>query len=90
LPVRVKIVPSKFGPVRMVVCFSFDLENILLIVLVDWASTPLPTFEAAAWRVSWSLSGNVLAVSTGDNKVSLWKEKLAGGWENVKNVDEST
>jgi protein transport protein SEC13 len=57
---------------------------------VDWTSTVLPTFDAVAWRVSWSLSGNVLAVSTGDNKVTLWKEKLSGGWENIKSIDEST
>jgi protein transport protein SEC13 len=38
--------------------------------------------------VSWSLSGNVLAVSTGDNRISLWKEKLSGGWELTKTVDE--
>jgi len=44
--------------------------------------------EAVAWRVSWSLSGNVLAVSTGDNRVSLWKEKLSGGWECVKTMEE--
>ncbi|KAF2094572.1 Sec13 protein-like protein, partial [Rhizodiscina lignyota] len=53
----------------------------------DWQSTTL-NFEAVAWRVSWSLSGNVLAVSTGDNRVSLWKERLSGGWENVKNIEE--
>lgn len=45
-------------------------------------------FEAVAWRVSWSLSGNVLAVSTGDNRVSLWKEKLRGGWECIKTIEE--
>jgi hypothetical protein len=53
----------------------------------DWKSTELRV-DAAAWRVSWSLSGNVLAVSTGDNRVSLWKEKLSGGWECVKTIDE--
>jgi len=26
------------------------------------------------WRVSWSVMGNILAVSQGDQKVSLWKE----------------
>ncbi|KAH7040307.1 protein transporter sec-13 [Microdochium trichocladiopsis] len=45
-------------------------------------------FEAAVWRVSWSLSGNVLAVSGGDNKVSLWKENLRGEWECVKTMEE--
>jgi protein transport protein SEC13 len=45
-------------------------------------------FEAPVWRVSWSLSGNVLAVSGGDNKVSLWKENLRGEWECVKTIEE--
>ncbi|QDS74318.1 hypothetical protein FKW77_004089 [Venturia effusa] len=53
----------------------------------DWTAATL-TFDAVAWRVSWSLSGNVLAVSTGDNKVSLWKERLSGGWEKVKSIEE--
>lgn len=35
------------------------------------------------WRVSWSVSGNVLAVSSGDGKVSLWKENLKGAFEEV-------
>ncbi|KZZ96768.1 protein transport protein SEC13 [Moelleriella libera RCEF 2490] len=45
-------------------------------------------FDAAVWRVSWSLSGNVLAVSGADNKVSLWKENLRGEWECVKSIEE--
>lgn len=45
-------------------------------------------FEAAVWRVSWSLSGNVLAVSGADNKVSLWKENLRGEWECVKKIED--
>ncbi|KAI9751808.1 MAG: Intermediate filament protein [Chaenotheca gracillima] len=53
----------------------------------DWTSTTL-NFDAVVWRVSWSLSGNVLAVSGGDNKVSLWKESLKGGWECVKRIEE--
>ncbi|KAL8675961.1 MAG: hypothetical protein Q9186_007470 [Xanthomendoza sp. 1 TL-2023] len=53
----------------------------------EWKPTTL-NFEAVLWRVSWSLSGNVLAVSGGDNKVSLWKENLKGEWECVKTVEE--
>ncbi|KAL8903438.1 MAG: hypothetical protein Q9207_003927 [Kuettlingeria erythrocarpa] len=53
----------------------------------EWKSTVL-TFEAVLWRVSWSLSGNVLAVSGGDNKVSLWKENLKGEWDCVKWIEE--
>ncbi|KAL8712288.1 MAG: hypothetical protein Q9220_003439 [cf. Caloplaca sp. 1 TL-2023] len=53
----------------------------------EWKSTVL-NFDAVLWRVSWSLSGNVLAVSGGDNKVSLWKESLKGEWDCVKTIEE--
>ncbi|KAI9673799.1 MAG: GTPase-activating protein S13 [Trizodia sp. TS-e1964] len=61
-----------------------------------WTSDPVQPewkfevleFDTVVWRVSWSLSGNVLAVSGGDNKVSLWKENLKGEWEKVKDVEE--
>ena len=53
----------------------------------NWTSTELK-FDAVIWRVSWSLSGNVLAVSGGDNRVSLWKESLKGGWDCVKTIEE--
>ncbi|KAF9084363.1 GTPase-activating protein S13 [Mortierella sp. AD031] len=45
-------------------------------------------FADVVWRVSWSLSGNILAVSCGDNKVTLWKESLAGEWECVSEMEE--
>ncbi|KAJ8610038.1 hypothetical protein MRB53_038765 [Persea americana] len=47
------------------------------------------SFDVVVWRVSWSLSGNVLAVSGGDNKVTLWRERTKDGeWVLVKTVDE--
>ncbi|WPG99591.1 transport protein sec13 [Acrodontium crateriforme] len=52
-----------------------------------WKSETLD-FEVVVWRVSWSMAGNVLAVSCGDNRVSLWKEKLKGGWECIKTIEE--
>ncbi|KAF8473962.1 WD40-repeat-containing domain protein [Kalaharituber pfeilii] len=45
-------------------------------------------FDSVVWRVSWSLSGNALAVSGGDNKVTVWKENLKGEWEKTR-VEES-
>jgi protein transport protein SEC13 len=66
---------------------AFFVHRYANIYSGDWTATTL-NFDAVAWRVSWSLSGNVLAVSTGDNKVSLWKERLSGGWEMVKTIDE--
>lgn len=53
----------------------------------QWESKVL-NFEAPVWRVSWSLSGNVLAVSSADNKVTLWKENLRGEWETFKSIEE--
>ncbi|WFD36801.1 GTPase-activating protein S13 [Malassezia cuniculi] len=44
-------------------------------------------FPDTVWRVSWSVSGNVLAVSCGDGKVSLWKENLKGQWECINEMD---
>ena len=43
-------------------------------------------FPDTVWRVSWSLTGGILAVSSGDNKVTLWREGLKGEWENVHQV----
>ncbi|PSR84327.1 protein transport protein SEC13 [Coniella lustricola] len=53
----------------------------------QWNSKVLE-FDAPVWRVSWSLSGNVLAVSGADNKVTLWKENLRGEWDLVKTLEE--
>ncbi|KAF8452131.1 protein transporter SEC13 [Boletus edulis BED1] len=44
-------------------------------------------FPDVVWRVSWSLAGNILAVSCGDGKVTLWKENLKGIWECVSDVN---
>ena len=53
-----------------------------------WTLAKAIPFDAVTWRVSWSLSGNILAVSGGDNKVTLWKENLRGEWELVREVTE--
>lgn len=54
----------------------------------SWQLNKVLTFDSVLWRVSWSPSGNILAVSGGDNKVTLWKENLKGEWENVREVTE--
>ena len=48
--------------------------------------TPAHTFTDVVWRVSWSLAGNLLAVSCGDNKITLWKEAVNGEWGMVGDV----
>jgi protein transport protein SEC13 len=54
-----------------------------------WQKQALKTeiFPDTVWRVNWSLSGGILAVSCGDSKVTLWREGLKGEWENVHQVE---
>jgi hypothetical protein len=89
LPPRLRTRPSSSGHPRIYVsskknrgynCYTNQSSG-------EWKRTELKV-DAVAWRVSWSLSGNALAVSTGDNRVSLWKERLSGGWECVKTIEE--
>jgi protein transport protein SEC13 len=51
-----------------------------------WTEKLLHKFDDVVWHLSWSVTGNILAVSGGDNKVSLWKENLQGQWACVSNV----
>jgi len=53
-----------------------------------WIPTVLHTFDDPVWRVSWSITGNILAVSSGDSNVSLWKEGLDGSWTQVSQVED--
>mmetsp|Transcript_606 Transcript_606/g.858 ORF Transcript_606/g.858 Transcript_606/m.858 type:complete len:344 (+) Transcript_606:139-1170(+) len=46
----------------------------------EWKPTLLHTFDSPVWRLSWSVTGHMLAVSSGDNDVTLWKSGLDGVW----------
>jgi len=52
-------------------------------------STEPKAENGAMWRVSWSLTGNILAVSSSDNKVSLWKESSDGKWKQISTLDQN-
>ncbi|CCX04591.1 WD40-repeat-containing domain protein [Pyronema domesticum] len=53
-----------------------------------WVKKELP-MESVMWKVSWSLSGNVLVASGGDNKVTMWKENShTGEWFKVSSIEE--
>jgi len=54
-----------------------------------WSPKVLNTFEDPVWRVSWSITGNILAVSSGDANVTLWKEELDGVWSLVNQVEDA-
>jgi protein transport protein SEC13 len=55
----------------------------------DWKPTLLHQFEAPVWRVSWSVTGLLLAVSSGDSDVTLWKAGLDGQWTQVSTVEDT-
>ncbi len=39
--------------------------------------------QVPVWRVSWSVTGTLLAVSDANNNVTLWKETVDGLWQQV-------
>nr|CAG4640929.1 EOG090X07N7 [Eulimnadia texana] len=53
----------------------------------SWTQRVLHTFDDVVWHVSWSVTGNILAVSGGDNKVSLWKETIEGQWACISDMN---
>ena len=55
-----------------------------------WIPTLMKAFDAPVWRVSWSVTGNVLAVSTGDHKVTLWKQAVTEEWTQISSVEDET
>lgn len=46
------------------------------------------TFSSVPWRLSWSVSGNILAVSAADSTVTLWKQQLNGDWQCIQNIQD--
>lgn len=48
-----------------------------------WDRTLVHDFKVPVWRVSWSSTGSILAVSDGNNAVTLWKESLDGVWQQI-------
>jgi len=54
----------------------------------SWTKKVLPKFPDVVWRVSWSITGNILSVAGGDNKVTLWKEGLDSEWKCISTLTE--
>lgn len=62
---------------------SQDGEVIIWIAVKEggqWEGKVVNDFGAPVWRVSWSLTGNVLAVADGKNNVD-------GEWQQVTTVE---
>ena len=52
----------------------------------EWESKVLNDFNEIVWHVSWSVMGNILAVSCGENRVTLWKEDMNGDFRSISDV----
>lgn len=54
----------------------------------EWRVTAeLPHFPVPVWRLSWSVTGRLLAVASADNNVTVWKEDLTGTtWQQMTSV----
>ncbi|KAL0947943.1 hypothetical protein HGRIS_010572 [Hohenbuehelia grisea] len=66
---------------------ELDPSSALVTAPGNAPAAPAGKFPDVVWRVSWSLAGNLLAVSCGDGKVTLWKENLKGVWECVSDMN---
>mmetsp|Transcript_12017 Transcript_12017/g.18155 ORF Transcript_12017/g.18155 Transcript_12017/m.18155 type:complete len:305 (+) Transcript_12017:94-1008(+) len=53
-----------------------------------WVPSLMKSFDSPVWRVSWSITGNVLVVSTGDHNVTLWKQSVDETWVQVTTIDD--
>jgi len=54
----------------------------------NWSKKILPKFPDVVWRVSWSITGNILAVASADNKITLWKEGPDNEWKCISALTE--
>ncbi|XP_047963943.1 protein transport protein SEC13 homolog B-like [Salvia hispanica] len=82
--------PNLGLPKSTIASASEDGKVITWVAVKDgdqWEGKVLNDFGAPVWKVSWSLTGNILAVADGKNNVTLWKEEVDGEWQQVTTVE---
>jgi len=83
--------PSIFPNINIVASCSED-RTVLIWTQngpdAEWKPILLQKFNAPVWRVSWSVTGHMLAVSSGDSDVTLWKATLDGNWQQMSSVED--
>lgn len=53
----------------------------------DWKKSSIDLEpKETVWRLSWSLTGNIIAVTSGDNNVTLWKESHENSWMQIHSI----
>jgi hypothetical protein len=67
------------GPISLSYTSPVQSELDLRLQASHWLQVPV-------WRVSWSITGNLLAVSDANHEVTLWKEQLDGTWTQIQSV----
>jgi protein transport protein SEC13 len=51
----------------------------------EWSRKLVHDFAPhAVWKLSWSITGGILAVSDGSNATTLWKETVDGVWQQIQ------
>lgn len=55
--------------------------------MISWTPKTLHVFDDVVWSVSWSLTGQMLAVSGADSKVTIWKENKDHQWVAVTDAN---
>ncbi|OMO82616.1 hypothetical protein CCACVL1_11859 [Corchorus capsularis] len=82
--------PNLGSPKSTIASASQDGKVIIWTVAKEgdqWEGKVLHDFSTPVWRVSWSLTGNILTVADGNNNVTLWKEAVDGEWQQVTVVE---
>ena len=84
--------PNETLPFLLVASGSQD-RTVLLWTSVDggksWAKHPLcAPFSDPVWKLSWSIAGNLLAVSYGENKTSVWRQNIDNTWEKIQQIED--
>jgi len=83
--------PSSLANQSLVASCSEDGSVIVWASSEDSVLEPklLNRFDGPVWRLSWSVTGNILAVSSGDGDVTLWKQMLDGDWKQISSVEDT-
>lgn len=69
---------------QTVIIWTQDMEG------SPWVNSQVLRLGAPCWRLSWSITGTVLAVASSDSRVTLFKESLDGRWEMINNLADET
>ena len=69
-------------------CLSCSGTRLMSDTSFDVAMQLLEDFGQPIWKVSWSVTGGVLAVSDSSGTVTLWKETSDGKWQKISRAQQ--